>query len=48
MEESEFFAQGLYQATFEELRLIDVTKMTRFRRRLKAKPVSLLDLGLQE
>ena len=38
LEESEFFTQGLYQATFEELRLTDVTKMTRFRRRLKSEP----------
>ena len=38
MEESEFFLQGLYQAAFEELHLTDVTKMTRFRRRLKAEP----------
>jgi len=30
---SEFFTMGLYQATFEELRLTDVTKRTRFRRR---------------
>ena len=38
MEASEFFTQGLYQATFEELRLDDVTKMTRFRRRIRARP----------
>ena len=39
MEASDFFTKGLYQATFEDLCLSDVTKMARLRRRLKTEPV---------